>query len=133
MQISTVDSIFSVAETVDKLTNSLQQNGIKVFVTIDHAKAARDAGMTLNDEVVLVFGDPKVGTLLMQESPTIGLELPLKLLVWQDANKKTHITYSDPTALAKVHGIKKHEEILKKMQGMLANLTHIASTTESPD
>lgn len=117
----------SVHVTVDKLSQVLQQKGIEIFARIDHAEAARENNLILNDEVLLIFGDPKVGTFLMQEKPTIGIDLPLKLLVWQDENKTTQLSYLDPVAIGERHGIQQHQEILLKMRESLANLAKLVS------
>ncbi len=123
----TSPSVHSVAETIKNLTNLLQLNQIEIFATIDHAQAARDAGLNLQDEVLLIFGNPKVGTILMQEKPTIGIDLPLKILVWQDKNKVTQVTFSDPTQLEKCHNIQQHRDILVKLKDLLNNLAEQAS------
>lgn len=131
VQIISLNSAHSVSETVAKLSSLLQQKGIKIFATINHAQAARENGLTLRDEVLLIFGDPKTGTLLMQEQPTIGIDLPLKLLVWEDANHTTQVTYENPIELGKLHGIHQHQNILQKMHELLANLTQQVCTKES--
>lgn len=131
MNYISVTSAYSVSETVNKISELLRQKGIKIIASIDHAKAARDNGLVLADEVLLIFGDPKVGTFLMQEQPTIGIDLPLKFLVWQDADHITHITYEDPIKLGKLHGIQQHQNILQKMHELLASVAQKASQKES--
>src|SRR3712207_3939021 len=71
-----------VASVVDQLTAALRARGIEIFATVDHAAGARAAGLELADEVLLVFGNPAVGTALMQADPRCGLDLPLRMLVW---------------------------------------------------
>ena len=115
-------SPYSPSQTIEHFKYLLQEKGITVFATIDHAKAAQKVSLQLSDIQVLLFGDPKVGTFLMQENPEIGIELPLKILVWKDENQITQIGYKDPTLLGEIYGIKKNAEILKKMEQGLAQL-----------
>lgn len=127
MQIVTTTSAYSVAETVDRLSDLLNKKGIRIFATINHAQGARESGLELRDEILLIFGDAKVGTFLMQEQQTIGIDLPLKILVWQDVNKVIQVTYENPVELGKMHGIKQQQDILQKMQQLLVNLIEQAS------
>ena len=76
-----------VAATVGQLKELVEARGVAIFALIDHAKEAAHAALSLPDEQLLIFGDPKVGTLLMQENPLIGIELPLKILVWSSQGK----------------------------------------------
>lgn len=118
----TKTSPLSVALTVKTISATLQQAGITVFATIDHAKNARDVGLELRDAVLLIFGNPKVGTLLMQEQPIMGIDLPMRMLIWQDENQETKITYLDPVKLAEQYNLKQNQELLQKIQGMMALL-----------
>lgn len=120
--IISLTSSHTVAETVHHLKTHLQEKGIQLIAQIDHAKAAHENGLSLRDEVLLIFGDPKVGTYLMQEQPEIGIELPLKFLVWQGVDQKTYITYKDPLQLSKHYDIKKQQPILEKMHDLLGKL-----------
>jgi uncharacterized protein (DUF302 family) len=81
MSLTAAESPHSVSETMDRLVAALDRRGIAVFARVDHGGGARAAGLE-RDEELLVFGDPRVGTLLMQADPTIGYELPLRALVW---------------------------------------------------
>ena len=87
------------ATTVARLTEALDKRDITVFARIDHAAAARDAGLELADELVVVFGNPRAGTPLMQSDPTVGIELPLRMLIWSDADG-VQLGYEDPRELA---------------------------------
>lgn len=124
-------SPYSLSQTIDNIKHVLQEKGVTLFATIDHAQAAFKASLQLADEQVLIFGDPKAGTFLMQENPKIGIELPLKILVWQAANGTTYIGYKDPLLLGDAYNIKKHAEILKKMSLSLASLVEHAIKTTS--
>lgn len=115
-------SPYSSVETVERLKSILKEKGVTVFALIDHSKAAKENGLVLADEVVVVFGDPKTGTFLMQENPEIGIELPLKILVWQNVKGETFIGYKDPLELGEKYQIKKNAEILAKMHQGLSQL-----------
>jgi uncharacterized protein (DUF302 family) len=97
-------SAFSVKETVDKLVHLVESKGLTVFCRIDHAANAVGAGLQLRPTEVLIFGNGKGGTPLMQATQTIGIDLPLKALAWQDAGGQTWISYNDPVWLTERHG-----------------------------
>ena len=99
LQVSEVPG--DVASVVDRLTAGLRDRGVEVFATIDHAAGARAAGLDLADEVLLVFGDPAVGTALMQADPRAGVDLPLRVLVWSQ-DGVTRLAYQDPAVLAEM-------------------------------
>lgn len=122
LQLIVHQSPYSVSTTIERLETGILAKGMKVFAKIDHANEARGVDMPLNDEVVLVFGDPKIGTFLMQENPLIGLELPLRLLVWQNEKSHTQIAYIDPISLGSAYKIYSQTAYLKKMTGGLAAL-----------
>jgi len=88
---------FGVDQTISKIENALKKyKGINIFTIIDHQAGAKKAGLKLNEEKVIIFGNPKLGTLLMLKDPKAGLDLPLKILVYKDNNQKTKIVYRDP-------------------------------------
>jgi uncharacterized protein (DUF302 family) len=91
-------------ETMDRLAAAVTARGMTVLARIDHAEAAAKAGLELRPTEVLIFGNPKAGTLLMQVTQTIGIDLPLKALVWQDEAGKTWLGYLEPEWLARRHG-----------------------------
>ncbi|MGC8703483.1 MAG: DUF302 domain-containing protein [Thiomonas sp.] len=93
-----------VAVTMQRLERAVDGAGLKVFARIDHAAAAHKVGMKLRPTQLLIFGNPKAGTLLMQCSQTAGIDLPLKMLVWQDADGQTWLGYTNPQAIAQRHG-----------------------------
>ena len=103
--IVTIDSRHAVEETVHKLKHMLDAKGVKLFTLIDHSGAAADAGMEMRPTKLLIFGSPKAGTPLMIASPTIAIDLPLKLLVWEDAGGQVKISYNDPVYLQQRHGL----------------------------
>ena len=99
----TLASKFSVKETLDRLETDLKAKGITVFARIDHAAGAASVAMPLRPTKLLIFGNPKAGTPLMQSNQTIGIDLPLKVLGWEDAEGKVWLTYNDPSWLARRH------------------------------
>lgn len=118
-QVILQSSPYSVSETVDKLVKVMKSKGITLFAFIDHSEEAKKVNMELPEEKLLIFGDPKIGTFLMQENPVIGIDLPLKILVWQDGSGKTQVAYKDPSSIGELHKIAKNREILKKMTAAL--------------
>ena len=102
--ITTIDGNQSVDRTVEKLQAVLEAKGIKLFTLIDHSGEAEKLGMHMPPTKLLIFGNPKAGTPLMIASPTIAIDLPLKLLVWEDASGRTRISYNDPNYLQQRHG-----------------------------
>lgn len=109
-------------KTIENVKKILQVKGITLFALIDHSSEAQKAGLELPYERLLIFGDPKAGTYLMQENPAIGIELPLKILVWQSPDGITKIGYKEPLLLAESYGIKKNIEFLKKISEGLSGL-----------
>jgi uncharacterized protein (DUF302 family) len=96
----------SVKVTVDRLEASLKAKGITVFARIDHAAGAAAVGTPLRPTELLIFGNPTAGTPLMQAEQTIGIDLPLKALAWEDASGDVWIAYNDPAWLAVRHGLR---------------------------
>jgi uncharacterized protein (DUF302 family) len=110
-----------VASVVDRLTRALDARGITLFATIDHGGGARAAGLELGDEVLLVFGNPAVGTSLMQADPRVGLDLPLRMLAWTDAGV-TRVAYEDPRSLSDRYRLAGQEPTLAKLNALLDQL-----------
>ena len=102
--VVTIDSRHSVDQTVQKLEAILEAKGVKVFALVDHSGEAQRAGMQMRPTKLLIFGNPKAGTPLMISAPTTAIDLPLKLLVWENANGQTRISYNDPKYLQQRHG-----------------------------
>ncbi len=100
-----LESRHTVAETVDRLQALLREKGVTIFALIDHSGEAEKVGLALRPTKLLIFGNPKGGTPLMQEAPSIAIDLPLKALVWQDADGKVWLTYNDPTYLQQRHNV----------------------------
>ena len=109
----------SVAATADKLENVLRSKGMTVFTRINHTKGAESVGLSLTPTEVVVFGNPKVGTLLMNCSPQTAIDLPQKALIQQDKDGQVWLMYNDPEYLAKRHNIQGCEKPLRKIRGAL--------------
>lgn len=123
-----VESQHGVKETVDRLAATIEKRGIKIAARIDHSAAARAAGLELAPTELLIFGNPKLGTPLMQENQTMGIDLPMKILTWQDASGKVWMAFSDPDDLKSRHGVKTHDEIFVKMRKALEGLAQAAGS-----
>jgi uncharacterized protein (DUF302 family) len=94
-----------VDETVEKLKHILDAKGVKLFALIDHSGAAEEAGLHMRPTKVLILGNPKAGTPLMIASPTIAIDLPLRLLVSEDSDGRVKISYNDPAYLQARHSL----------------------------
>ncbi|HEX5193782.1 MAG TPA: DUF302 domain-containing protein [Solirubrobacteraceae bacterium] len=99
----TIPSSHPVGETIDRLTDAVTSAGLRVFVRIDHRLGAEAVGMPLRPTELLVFGNARGGTPLMQDRQSIGIDLPLKALVWQDEQDRVWLSYNDPAWLARRH------------------------------
>ncbi|HVP32144.1 MAG TPA: DUF302 domain-containing protein [Steroidobacteraceae bacterium] len=100
-----VASSHSVADTVARLEGLLREHGVLIFARIDFSGDAGRAGLALRPEQMLIFGNPKAGTPLMQSEPAVGLDLPLKALVFEDAAGKTWIAWNDPQYIVRRHAL----------------------------
>lgn len=123
-------SAHPVAQTLDRLEAVLGKKGIVVLARVDHAANAANAGLELPPTEVLIFGNPKLGTPLMQSARTIGIDLPMKALVWEDEAGDVFLAYNDPAWLAARHGIEDRTEVIETMSGALGALTDAATTGE---
>lgn len=103
--LTTIASRHAPKETVDRLEAAVKAKGMTVFARVDHAAGAQAVGLPLRPTDLLIFGNAKGGTPLMQAGQTIGIDLPLKALVWQDASGATWLSYNDPGWLARRHGL----------------------------
>jgi uncharacterized protein (DUF302 family) len=126
--LTTVKSLHGPAETLTRLENSIAAHGLTVFASIDHAAGAKDVGLDLPPTGVVIFGSPKSGTPLMQMSDTIGLQLPLKILVRQQANGETFLAYDDPSWIARRYGLAEAAApVVAKMQAAMATIAREAA------
>ena len=125
--LTTIRSHRSARETMNRLEAAVKAKGMTVFARIDHAAGASAVGMPLNATEVLVFGNARGGTPLMQSVPTIGIDLPLKALVWQDASGETWLSYNDPAWLAQRHGLSGAEAAIGNLTAALNALAKEAT------
>lgn len=121
------ESSKSVSETIDALQKVLEAKGIGVFGRVDHQANAKKAGLELPPTTLLIFGNPKLGTPLMQTNRQIGIDLPMKALAWQDADGKVYLGYTNPEKLRARYGIAGRDAIFAKMAKALAAMTDKAS------
>lgn len=126
----TKTSPHSVSDTIDRLETAVGNAGATVFARVDHAKGAESVGAELAPAQMLMFGNPKLGTPAMQAGITAGLDLPLRVLAYEDSAGQVHVVYHDPSALAEDHGVPGDAEVLKMMTGALGKLTDAAVASE---
>jgi uncharacterized protein (DUF302 family) len=124
----TLPSAHSALATVERLKTLLEEKDLQLFADIDHAAGARQAGQSLRPTRVLIFGNPQGGTPLMQSRQTIGLDLPLRVLVWEDEAGKVWLTYRKPSVLAEAHSVTDRDEAVERLDAALAGLTHRAAS-----
>jgi uncharacterized protein (DUF302 family) len=129
--LTTIRSSYGPKDTMERLEAAVKAKGLTVFARIDHAAGAAEVGLSLRPTELLIFGNAKGGTPLMQSKQTIGIDLPLKALVWQDEAGDTWLSYNDPSWLAKRHGL--GHQVEAAVSAMTAALNALAtSATTSP-
>ena len=122
-----VKSPYEVKYTADRLENNLREKGMTVFARIDHAQGAQKVGKQLRPTELIVFGNPKVGTPLMQCRQSVGVDLPQKALIWEDENGQVWLSYNDPRYLIRRHNIDGCSEVIEKIEKALGSFAR--STT----
>lgn len=125
----TIRSSHGPGETMSRLQAEVEAKGLTVFTRVDHAAGAEAVGLSLRPTELLMFGNAKGGTPLMQAVQTTGIDLPLKALVWQDASGDTWLSYNDPSWLAKRHGLGHEAEA--PVRALAAALDALARTATS--
>jgi uncharacterized protein (DUF302 family) len=126
--LTTIASSHDHADTLERFERAVRAKGMTIFARIDHHAGAVAAGLELPPMVVVIFGDPRGGTPLMQLVPAFGLELPLKALVWEDAARQTWLSYDEPAALAVRYGLEA-PGIIAAMTKALADLARQATAS----
>ena len=121
-EITIKPSSYSVDMTLKRIESILQKKGLKIFSVIDHAKGAKEVGLTMPNAKVIIFGNPKMGTLLMQDDMSMALDLPLKIAIYSDGSGHTQMAYRDGSALSSEHQIKK-QKLVEKIDSALDNIT----------
>ena len=123
----TVKSAHDVPATTDKLVAALEEKGMNIFARIDHAAGAKKVDMTLEPTELVIFGNPKIGTALMNCGPSIAIDLPLKALIWQDGDGQTWLGYNDPADLAERHKLEGCDKVIGKVTKALAGFAKAAT------
>ena len=126
----TVPSNSNAKQTIDKLEAALKAGGATIFARVDHAAGAASAGLTLRPTEVLIFGNPKGGTPLMQSQQSAGIDLPMKALAWEDAQGKTWLSYNDPAWIGTRHALA--PETAKVIEALAAGLKGAAAKATAP-
>jgi len=122
-----VKSSHDVKTTADRLESMLKQKGMHVFIRINHAQGAQKIGKELRPTELIIFGNPKVGTPLMQCAQSVAIDLPQKALIWQDAQGQVWLSYNDPNYLVERHQITGCGDVIKKVAKALGNFAKSAT------
>lgn len=125
--VVTIESAHDVATTIDRLAAAVEEAGAKIFARVDHAAGAANIGSDLRPTQMLMFGNPRLGTPALQAAQTIGMDLPLRVVAWEDESGKVMVSYTDPAAMAARHGIAADHPVIAKMTGALKKLTGAAA------
>ena len=125
--LTTIASRFGPKETMGRLETEIRAKGMTVFARIDHAAGAAEAGLELRPTELIIFGNARGGTPLMEASQTAGIDLPLKALVWQDRAGKTWLSYNEPSWIVQRHGLGIRAEIVDKMAAALSAISRKAA------
>jgi uncharacterized protein (DUF302 family) len=129
MGLVSIPSRYSASETMERLLAALKKRDLNVFIRVDHAAGAASVGMPLRPTEVVLFGNPKGGTALMQDQQVAGIDLPLKALVWQDADGKVWLSYNAPDWIAARAGLgEKSAGAVAAMTRALAAIAEEATT-----
>jgi uncharacterized protein (DUF302 family) len=129
----TVASTLSHKDTMDRVEAEITARGMTVFARVDHAAGAEAVGLPLRPTELLVFGNARGGTPLLQAVQTIGIDLPLRILVWQEEDGGTRLGYNDPAWLARRHGLGPHvETVTRAMRAALEGIARAATGSVSP-
>ncbi|WP_377511390.1 DUF302 domain-containing protein [Pontibacter locisalis] len=122
------ESTNSFTDTYEKLSKAIEGNAnIKIMAELDHQQNAKSVGLELNPTKLIVFGNPNLGTPLMQAAQTVGIDLPQKMLVYQDNSGTVRVAYNDPYYLAERHGIDGQDDVLRKIADALGSLATAAT------
>ena len=122
-----VKSDLPVAATADKLANAITGKGLNIFTRVNHTEGAEEAGMELRPTELIIFGNPKAGTPLMQCAQSVGIDLPQKALIWQDEEGQVWLGYNDPDYLKERHAMEGCDEPLDNVRKVLENFADVAT------
>jgi uncharacterized protein (DUF302 family) len=124
----TLESKYSAKETADRFESIINKKGLTLFARIDHQKNASGVNLKLNATEVIIFGNPKVGTPLMQCAQNVAIDLPQKVLITEDSNKKVWLSYNNPEYIKIRHDIKGCDKVIAKITKVLNKLSMAATT-----
>lgn len=122
-----VKSNHTVEQTADRFETIIKEKGLTFFTRIDHAKNASGVGLELKPTQLILFGNPNVGTKLMQCAPTTAIDLPQKALFWEDHESVVWMSYTKPSSMKSEHSVEGCDQIFEKVTGLLANLAEAAT------
>lgn len=125
--MKTQASKYGYRDTLARLETVVKEKGLTVFARIDHAEGAQQAGLKMQPATVTIFGNPKGGTPFMVAAPESAIDFPLKALVWEDATGKVWVSYGTVASIVARHGIKGQDELVKKLDGLLAAIAKAAT------
>jgi len=125
--LTDIRSSFGPKETMDRFESEIRAQNMQVFARIDHAAGAAQVGLTLAPTELIVFGNARGGTPLMQSVQTVGIDLPLKALVWQDKGGQTWLSYNEPGWIARRHGVANAQPVVDKMAALLSAMASKAA------
>jgi uncharacterized protein (DUF302 family) len=125
--LTSIRSRFGPKETMDRLQAEIRAQGMTVFARIDHAAGATEVGLTLPPTELIIFGNARGGTPLMQSVQTVGIDLPLKALVWEDTAGKTWLSYNEPGWIVQRHSVANLEQVVSKMAAALSAISRKAA------
>ena len=129
--LTTLQSGFSTKETMDRLESQIRGHGMEVFARIDHAAGATKAGLELLPTEVIIFGQARGGTPLMRITQTIGIDLPLKALAWEDSAGQRWLSYLEPSWIAQRHGVGADADaVIKGLDAALSSLARRATDAQ---
>jgi len=127
--LTNIRSRFGPKETMDRLQAEIRAKGMTVFARIDHAAGATEVGLTLRPTELIIFGNARGGTPLMESMQTVGIDLPLKALVWEDAAGETWLSYNEPSWIAQRHNVANTEPVVSKMAAALSAISRAVTNS----
>ena len=123
-----VKSELSVQETTGRLEKILQDKGMTIFKSLSHSDGAKNVGIELRETQLIIFGNPKVGSPLLQCQQSVAIDLPQKMIIWKDDQSRVWVSYNDPRYLEKRHLITGCEDVLVKIEKALSGFASYAAT-----
>ena len=126
--LQTITSQHSFKETAEKVISLINEKKFKIFSKIDHADAARQEGLQLRPTLLIIFGNPEIGTLLMQDQQSCGIDLPVKILIWEDEGGEVKLSFNKMEDLKSKHLLtEKSLSVLKKIESVVSGICHSAA------